>query len=363
MATQMASLAGYVFLSKEATVTYLQGFVQAQYSAGRVLLPEVVDLVHPAQTLFPPAEINTFPTRVWRYSPSGGLLSLLRCGLVVTNKTVLNTDYWTTDSLLDAFAVRSRSHRHTPVIVAPLGHYFDGSLFVGYYDFMFLVAAKFCRLKETASETEWQQALISYPLLETTYERDFFTAMGVSSERLIDSRQTRLTGDVCYVGNHDNWTHPNPTDVFLLKKHLGSAISTPRKARNRVYISRAGRRRVRNEAALIALLKTYDFQIIEDRPRSLAEQYAIYHNASFIMGPHGASFTNVLWCTPGTHLFELFDSPYAPRHFQYLAHLLGLHYTAYSKDPIGPVDYTAIAQNIDVSIADLKQRLDLALGR
>jgi hypothetical protein len=271
---------------------------------------------------------------------------------------ILNTDYGTSDALLARFTLKKRPLRRSKVLLAPFGHYFDGIFFVGYYDFIFLVAAKLCRMKESVTSDEFQQATVSYPLVDTSYEREFLDLMDFGADRIVDSRRDCVHSERCYLGNHDNWTHQNPADVHLLKKHLEPLIQSPRTARNRIYISHVGRRRILNEEALIALLRTYDFHIVDDRPRSLAEQYAIYHNAAFIIGPHGASFTNILWCEPGTHLFELFAGAYAPSHFQYLSHLLGLRYSAYSKDPISAVDYTAIGQDIEVSIPVLEQCLN-----
>jgi hypothetical protein len=358
LAAHLADSFGYEFLSKAQTVAYLNPYLNALHPEGYALLPEVRAVDNPNRIVFSETEISTNSSRVWHYTADSKQAAVLRCGLLMTGRKILNTDYWTSDALLDGFTLRKRPLLRTKVLLAPFGHYFDGNFFVGYYDFIFLVAAKLCRMKESVSADDFQQAIVSYPLVGTDYEREFLRLMGFGPDQVVDSRRVRVQSDSCYLGNHDNWTHQNPADVRLLKKHLAPLIQTPRTARTRVYICRAGRRRVLNEEALITLLLSYNFVIIEDKPRSLADQYAIYHNASFIMGPHGASFTNLLWCEPGTHLFELFAGAYAPTHFLYLAQLLGLHYSAYSREEVGPVDYTAIGQDIEVSIPALEQCLD-----
>lgn len=359
---QLANALGYRFLSKEQTRAYLQPSLKLTHPAGSVCLPEVYPINVMNRLAFPETQIQTAPTLVWRYESGSKQTKLLRCGLLLTDKKILNTDYWTEDTLLDGFKLKKRSQQKSNVLLAPWGHYFDGNFFVGYYDFMFLVAAKLCRMKEAISATEFSQAVVSYPLVGTDYEREFLGLMGFDPNRVIDSRRVCVRSEVCYLGNHDNWTHQNPSDILVLKKHLEPLIHKPRTAHNRVYISRAGRRRVLNEDALIDLLINYDFIIVEDRPRSLAEQYEIYHNASFIIGPHGASFTNLLWCEPGTHLFELFAGAYAPTHFLYLCQVLGLRYSAYSENAIGPVNYTAIGQDITVSIEAIEGCLETFFG-
>lgn len=49
--------------------------------------------------------------------------------------------------------------------------------------------------------------------------------------------------------------------------------------------------------------------------------------ASVIVNPHGSAFTNLLWCTPGTYIIELFTGEYTPPHYYYISHVLGLNYS------------------------------------
>ena len=349
---------GYTLLTKKQTVAYLNEYLMATYPTRRVMLPKVWNAADPAKIIFRETEVVTAPSRVWQYKSANQRTWLLRCGLLLTDNKVLNTDFGNDDALLEVFGHKNRPQHQTQTLLAPLGHYFDGNRLVGYYDFMFLIAVKLCRIKESVPEDIFRQAVVSYPLVNTDYEREFLDLMGFGSDQVFDSRLMRVHGETCYLGNHDNWTHQNPADIFLLKKHLEPLIQSPRTGRNRVYISRIGRRRVLNEVMLVELLSKYGFIIIDDKPRSLVEQYAIYHNASFIMGPHGASFTNLLWCEPGTHLFELFAAEYAPPHFLYLAEVLGLRYSAYCQDAIGAIDYGAIGSDVSVSIPELERCLD-----
>lgn len=111
------------------------------------------------------------------------------------------------------------------------------------------------------------------------------------------------------------------------------------------------------------MLEKFDFEIYEDQTRTVAEQYAMYHNASFIMGPHGSSFTNIVWCKPGAHLFELFPPRYVYNFFHYLAEMLGLNYSAYCNGPIA-YDYRnkTINDDITVSIPEIEKYLEEYFG-
>jgi capsular polysaccharide biosynthesis protein len=275
----------------------------------------------------------------------------------MSDHTVLNTDYWSHDFLNGVLTQKKRDLRNVQTLIAPFSHYFDGNVFVGYYDYMFLVAAKLCRIKAALPDGAFTEAVVSYPLVDTTYERELLELLGFTSDQIVDSRQTAVSFERCLLGNHDNWAHQNEADIRSLKTQVEAKLAIKRTERNRVYISRSGRRRVLNEEALISLLRRHDFQIIEDKPRSIAEQVTIYKNADFIIGPHGASFTNVIWCEPGAHLFELFSADYVPNYFFYLAQMMGLRYSAYCQGEGVKLDIGAIANDIEVSLDKLEQCL------
>lgn len=354
----LAKRLGYTLLSKDQTVAYLSDSLIATFPEQVCTLPEVKNAANPEGVLFRKNQVVTNPSHVWRYESGAKPTSLLHCGLLLTDNKVLNTDYWNDHALGHVIRPKHRTIRQSQLLLALLGHEFDGDKFVGYYDFMFLVAAKLCRLREMVPDAVFRTACVAYPLVNTAYEREFLALTGFGTERIFDSRRVEVRSEVAYLGNHDNWMHPNPADVLLLKKHLGPLIHSPRNGQNRIYVSRSGRRRVLNEEALIDSLIRRGFTIIDDRPRTLAEQYAIYHNASFIIGPHGASFTNLVWCEPGTHVLELFATRYVAPHFLYLAQVLGLRYSAYCRDADVSLEYGAIGHDMSVSIPDLERCLD-----
>lgn len=350
---------GSDLLGKRQTNRFLTPFDAGIMPGNSVTLPTVVDVIDSQKPIFPPTIASTASTQVWHYKGGTDPTYQLPCGLVRIGQRVLNTDYWTRDALKDVFGRDKRQTQRVKTLIAPFGHYFDGDVFVGYYDFMFLVAAKLCRMKALLPESVFANAVVAYPLMHTAFEQEVLTLLGFSPDRVFDSRQHAFQFEECVIGSHENWAYQTLGDIRALKDQIESRLPMERTAENRVYISRAVRRRVLNEDALVRLLEQYDFQIIEDKPRTVAEQRAIYQNASFILGPHGASFTNILWCEPGTHLMELFSPNFVTDCFRYLAHVQGLSYSAYANGPIRqPLDGRFIGDDITVSISDLERHLD-----
>jgi len=76
----------------------------------------------------------------------------------------------------------------------------------------------------------------------------------------------------------------------------------------RIYISRedASHRKVKNEEEILNLLCTKGFKKIVLSGVSFQEQIHIFSSAKFIVSPNGAGLTNLVFCTPGTRVVELF---------------------------------------------------------
>jgi hypothetical protein len=364
---KLARLRGIVFLTKEETVTYLRLYEQAVHPTNKLSLPLVVDSIDSYKQIFAGKSVQTQPSYTWVYRPNTPKNTLLRCGNILTDGLVLCPDFSNQYLLKDSFKPVKRKTYVTETLVSPFGHYQDGVSFVGYYDFMFLIAAKLCRIEHDVSKDVFANSVVSYPLFNTAYERELLAYLGFSPDRILDSQTYDVKFETCLLGNSGNWFYPNEADIRILRQRLFPLIQKSSEKRKRIYISRVGRRRIENEDALVKLLEQYNFTIIEDKPRTLAEQLSIYNGASFIMGPHGASFSNIIWCEPGTHLFELFSPNYAPDHFLYLAKLMGLTYSAYCQGPLdydpSYIKYNAFAENVSVSIPDIDKSLQAFFSR
>ena len=352
-------LRGVTFLDGRQTSSFLDGHQLCSHPADSFTLPETLDLGQPAKKIFPAEQDATQSVSVWLYDSPAGSMKQYPYGSVQIGGQLLCLDVNTYDFHRNFFSTIKRTTLFTPTLIAPWSHYLDGSMWGGYYDFVFLVAAKLCRIKDTLPASEFEAACVSYPLFGTAYEREFLALLGVAAGRVIDSRAVNVTFERCVLADAGHWFYPNRADVLTLRKHVLSQIPPDEVPRKRIYISRSGRRRVVNEPEVVALLQTYGFEIIEDIPRSVTEQVQIYQNANFIVGPHGASFGNLLWCRPGTQLFEIFAPTYTPGFFRYLAHELGLGYSAYYHGPAGTGDWAAgLEDDIHVSVAELELCMD-----
>lgn len=340
-------------LNRDQTQAFLQPSLLAANPGDSLVLSPVEDLVHSATRIFPPLQLVNDHTYVWAYQRQGLPVRQRPNGSLVIGPHILDTDFGAMSVLTDGLRGHRRAVVEGQTLLAPWSHYWGG-----YYDYLFFVAAKLCRMKETLPEAVFTNALVSYPLLYTPFETDILERLGIPAHRRLDSRRYAVRGERWLLGNTErSFFFPSQADIALLKKHLFQVPASQSDAPRRLYISRAGRRRVLNEAALMAMLDRYGFTLIEDRPRSLAEQMALYSQASFIIGPHGASFANILWCRPGTQLVELFAPTYYPKYFWYLAQVLGLRYGAHSAGRLGVDTQRDVDADLVVDVALLEGQL------
>ena len=357
------SLSGIRLLSREQTIALLRTHKQLVLPATHVKLPEIIKLSDPGTVIFQQTESFTNSSFVWSIETSAQKVTVLPYGAVKMGDDILCTDFDTDGYFNDLFSRQKRTVRRVDLVLAPWSQYLDGVRFGGYYDFVLLVAAKLARMKEVLPADEFVQAIVAYPLFSTPYEREYLQLLGLQTNHIFDSRTTEFIAERVVTGNSGHWFYPNPADIFSLKKYVEKNLALPFAPRRRLYIGRSGRRRITNEPELIALLKRFDFTVIDDVPRSVAEQAAIYSSASFIVGPHGASFSNLLYCQPGTHLLELFSPNYTPNFFQYMCQVLGHRYSAYhnGKPARNKGIVESLESDITVSVAEIEVYLNKLL--
>ena len=78
----------------------------------------------------------------------------------------------------------------------------------------------------------------------------------------------------------------------------------------RIYISRSNPkknigRQVANEKELVTMLAQHGFKTVYMENFSFLEQLSISHFAQFIVAPHGAGVTNLMFAKENSHLLEL----------------------------------------------------------
>ena len=108
--------------------------------------------------------------------------------------------------------------------------------------------------------------------------------------------------------------------------------------RRRLYISRAGaqRRPVANEREIEAILGSWGFETVRLEELRVREQAKLFASAEVVVGPHGAGFTNLVFCPPGAKIVEFFNRLYVHPLYWMLSNRLQLQYHAFITGGAGP---------------------------
>jgi len=113
-------------------------------------------------------------------------------------------------------------------------------------------------------------------------------------------------------------------DLFLTPENIEKSSGKP----ERIYISRkqASWRRVLNEEEVVNFLDKFGFVSITLESISIAEQASYMAAAKVIISPHGAGLTNLVFCSPGTKLIEIFSPKYVNCLYWQISNFCGLQY-------------------------------------
>ncbi|TAL01267.1 MAG: glycosyltransferase family 61 protein [Rhodospirillaceae bacterium] len=100
-------------------------------------------------------------------------------------------------------------------------------------------------------------------------------------------------------------TGANPMKIAALRRMLG--LDKRRRGRDRLFITRADavRRKLTNEAAVVALLNSHGFRSVDPGALTFREQVDLFAGAEIVVGPHGAGLTNAAFMAPGGAVVEL----------------------------------------------------------
>ncbi len=98
----------------------------------------------------------------------------------------------------------------------------------------------------------------------------------------------------------------------------------------KIYLTRrgAGRRRLVNESEIETILVSRGFTIIQPEQLSVAEQAGIFRSSRWVVAPHGAALTNVVFMEPGGSVVELFHPRHKNRCYVNLAAVGGHRYAS-----------------------------------
>jgi Glycosyltransferase 61 len=208
--------------------------------------------------------------------------------------------------------------------------------------------------------------------IRRSFQRESLEALGIDPKTIIESshvpylRARELIVPSIPLGNgcFRPWMCNFLRDTFLPKTNTIELNSRGR----RLYISRglAGYRRVLNETEVIQLLRRRGFEEIKFETLSMRQQAAAMASCEVVVAPHGGGFSNLVFCSPGTKVIEIFSPELVAGFFWKISSQLGLDYyyllgkgSPATRNPDYEQTWDGF-KDIEVELSLLEETLDLA---
>ena len=346
-------------LDRPATLDLLEGYRLDVKQDADVTLPVLDPASGQRPTAFGRGRVSFEPEFVWKIETDAVVRSIriAPSGTVLLNdRQLLNLDFDSLPGILDRPGKVDADL--VELAIAPWSHTWSA-----YYDFLMFVVAKLCRIKDVLDEETWNRATICYASRGKSFEREYLGKLGLDHQAVVDTRMgTRLSAKEAVVSNiQHNWL-PSPSSVAALRHHLlnGSPESA---AGKRIYLSRGKTRRVANEREVLGILAMHGFETIEDRLRPVEEQIQLFRAASIIVAPHGSSLANLVWCTPGAQVVELFSASFTWAYYYYLSRVVGLGYNYLVDNSQKPAHWSNTQEDMVVDLRALERVVERIIER
>ncbi|MET3663657.1 glycosyltransferase 61 family protein [Caulobacter sp. 1776] len=178
---------------------------------------------------------------------------------------------------------------------------------------------------------------------------------------VIDAPVARLD-EAVFATPMDHFLHAPGPPLDAVRERILAAAAVPYDpgAPKRIYVSRLGslKRVLVNEAELEAALEARGFMIVRPEAWSIRDQIALFNRADVVVAPAGAAMANILFCKPGTKVFEIQPSNFIGVWVRNIALLVGVDWRAFFAP--SPLSETEIVMEGELRPAsEFRWRLDL----
>jgi len=166
---------------------------------------------------------------------------------------------------------------------------------------------------------------------KSRFQRETLALLGIDPGKIIDgdrvpylrARELIVPSVPLGGGCFRHWMTEFLRQGFLPKDGHETKVSG-----RRVYISRAraGYRRVLNEGSVVNLLRRHGFEVLEMEGLSVQEQAAAMASCEAVVAPHGGGLSNIVFCSPGAKIIEVFSPELVATFFWKISNQLDLDY-------------------------------------
>jgi capsular polysaccharide biosynthesis protein len=166
-----------------------------------------------------------------------------------------------------------------------------------------------------------------------------FRILGISESKLINSSKNKhIFADQVICLDHP-WYHKGfiqdqvkriPRWVVLINRKIFLEKASKFKCSKKIFLDRSSSSfnhcQIFNQKHVNKWVKKNDLDIYQPEKISFKKQIYLFKKASVILGAHGAAFTNIIFCRPGTKIIEIIPANHPNRKCERISKILKLKY-------------------------------------
>ena len=204
-----------------------------------------------------------------------------------------------------------------------------------YFHFLFDIIARLKMFEEV-----YNLSVIDYFYVsnELSWQKKIFSLFGIEKQKLINSDKYRHIEANKIIAIDHPWYHkgrvhdevqniPSWLVLWLRKKFLH--MSKKFDSNEKIFIDRSESKfnhcQFQNNYEIISFLNTKGFTSYKVGQLDFFEQIYLFNSAKTIIGPHGAAFSNIVFCKPKTNIIEIIPKTHPSKKCQRLSKILDLN--------------------------------------
>ena len=170
-------------------------------------------------------------------------------------------------------------------------------------------------------------------------QRETLRHLGIKPNQIINSRSEKhISADKVIFTSHPWYTkgkfhdqsHKLPKWSIIWVKNTFLSFKKKFKSNKKIFLDRSNSKyshcQIINNKELKIFLRSLGFKFVKPDKLSFAKQVYMFWNAKFVIGAHGAAFTNIIFCRPKTQIVELRPHGHPGRNYQRIASINKLRY-------------------------------------
>ncbi|MFM9268116.1 tetratricopeptide repeat protein [Tychonema sp. BBK16] len=234
-----------------------------------------------------------------------------------------------------------------------------------YFHWMFDVMTRFDLLQRSGLIESIDKFVVN--ACDSAYQKETLNTLEIPEHKILESRcNLHITADKVIVpsifydgaGAVSKWKCDYLKQAFLTT-HQPLKINYS----ERIYISRqkASYRRIVNDEEVMSFLEKFGFRSVQLETMSVAEQAACLAAAKVVVAPHGGGLTNLVFCSPGTKVIEIFSPIYVPYCYWMISNLCGLEHYYLIGDLLDDLTIEKpVHKNMHLDLNSLEKLMNLA---